>query len=111
MAALLAARVIWYSSIRHGDKVEDYETTPMTHPISKTAGYALKYKDGNCIYLGETGCSIHSRRPAMCREFDCRRFYLGFKDRSERRRMVKSGMVSKEVIDAGRQRLGTLKKE
>lgn len=29
-------------------------------------------KNGDCIYLGETGCTIHDRKPLMCREMDCR---------------------------------------
>ena len=28
--------------------------------------------NGDCIYLGDTGCTIHARRPQMCRELDCR---------------------------------------
>ena len=28
--------------------------------------------NGDCIYLTETGCGIHARRPRMCRELDCR---------------------------------------
>lgn len=27
--------------------------------------------DGSCHYLGETGCTIHADRPAMCRSFSC----------------------------------------
>jgi Fe-S-cluster containining protein len=91
-----------------GDIASEYETWPQVHPITRQPGLALKHKNGSCIYLGETGCTIHPRRPAMCREFDCRRFYLGFKDRAERRRMVKAGAVSKEVIQAGLARLHTL---
>jgi Fe-S-cluster containining protein len=25
-----------------------------------------------CRYLGPFGCSIHAKRPVICREFDCR---------------------------------------
>ena len=28
--------------------------------------------DGDCIYLGENGCTIHSKAPRMCLQFDCR---------------------------------------
>lgn len=28
--------------------------------------------NGDCIYLHESGCTIHNRRPQMCREMDCR---------------------------------------
>jgi hypothetical protein len=28
--------------------------------------------DGNCVYLGPQGCTIHGRQPRMCQEYDCR---------------------------------------
>ncbi len=28
--------------------------------------------DGDCVYLGESGCSIHASRPHVCRWYDCR---------------------------------------
>lgn len=31
---------------------------------------------GRCIYLGREGCTIHSRKPIMCRQYDCRAHYL-----------------------------------
>ena len=31
-----------------------------------------KGKDGNCIYLGEKGCTIQHRKPLTCRLYDCR---------------------------------------
>jgi hypothetical protein len=40
--------------------------------------------------------------------FDCRRLYLSISDRAERRRVLKTGMVSKDVLDAGKARLATL---
>lgn len=30
--------------------------------------------NGACIYLGQRGCRIWTRRPAVCKVFDCRRF-------------------------------------
>lgn len=33
----------------------------------------LQHKiNGDCIYLGNSGCTIHDRRPTICRELDCR---------------------------------------
>jgi Fe-S-cluster containining protein len=32
--------------------------------------------DGSCTYLGPNGCTIHAKRPAMCRAFDCRKYFL-----------------------------------
>lgn len=38
--------------------------------------YVLKAKDnGDCFYLGETGCTIYKTRPEQCKEFDCRKLY------------------------------------
>jgi hypothetical protein len=95
-----------------GDIAEDYETMPATNPLNGRPGLALKHKpEGGCIYLGDAGCTIHDRAPAICREFDCRGFYLSFMeryDRGERRRMVARNYVSKDVIEAGRSRLHTL---
>lgn len=35
--------------------------------------YYLKRKENeDCIYLGETGCTIYHQRPDACRKFDCR---------------------------------------
>lgn len=36
-------------------------------------GLMLAHKeDGSCVYMAESGCGIHNRRPTICREFDCR---------------------------------------
>lgn len=35
-----------------------------------------KGRDGNCVYLGKSGCQIHGRAPYMCRRFDCRQYFL-----------------------------------
>lgn len=37
-----------------------------------------KGKDGNCIYLGVSGCRIYGRQPMECRVFDCRKYALLF---------------------------------
>lgn len=37
--------------------------------------YALDRKpNGDCIYLGEQGCTIWGRHPQICRVFDCAAF-------------------------------------
>lgn len=94
-----------------GDIVASYRTMPARNPLTGREGLALQHKpEGGCIYLGEAGCTIHDRSPAICREFDCRRFYLGF-TRPERRRLLRSGVIHKDVLDAGKARLDTLKEE
>lgn len=92
-----------------GDKASDYETMPAVNPITGKTGLAVKHKpEGGCIYLTASGCGIHGRAPAICREFDCRRFFLGLGDRAARRRILKAGLVTKDVYEAGRTRLGSL---
>lgn len=50
-----------------GDNENDYETEVYL------GRKMLKHKpNGDCIYLDrDRGCSIHDRRPVVCREFDC----------------------------------------
>ena len=63
---------------------------------------------GDCIYLKDGGCSVWEHRPAMCRAFDCRRHFQSF-TRPERRRLMKQGIAAREIFEAGRARLHTLK--
>jgi Fe-S-cluster containining protein len=90
----------------HGDVIESYDCERVLSP----AGWVvvLKHKpNGECIYLGPEGCTIHTRAPSLCQAFDCRRFYLMY-SHAERRRMVSSGATSSEVFEAGRARLASL---
>jgi hypothetical protein len=52
----------------------DVETRYLTQPPPHQRGQlALQHKpNGDCIYLGETGCTIQDTKPRMCREMDCR---------------------------------------
>lgn len=85
-----------------GDRAEDYDTMPAVHPITGKPGLALRHKPtGGCIYLQPDGCSIHGRAPAICREFDCRKFVQALGGRPARRRAVMKGWASREVIHAG----------
>ena len=60
-------------------------------------------ENGDCVYLSESSCTIYERRPSACRAFDCREIFLG-QTRNQRREWIKSGMMSREVYAAGRQR-------
>jgi uncharacterized protein len=89
----------------HGDRIEDYDY----EMVGSIAVVRLK-PNGDCVYLGEHGCTIHDRAPVICRAFDCRRFYLS-RTRNERRMLASrkgTGIASREVLDAGRARLNTL---
>ena len=52
------------------DDAHKYMTVP--HPFIPGARMLDHKESGACIYLAETGCSIHFDKPRMCREFDCR---------------------------------------
>jgi Fe-S-cluster containining protein len=89
-----------------GDKVETYEHEYITLPMGRVP--VLKHKpNGDCVYLGPEGCTIHDRAPVICRIFDCRRWFLAH-SRPERRRMIADSLATKAVFAAGRARLASL---
>lgn len=54
--------------VRGVDRVNDYQ-------VKRFHGaWVLDHKpNGDCVYLDRaTGCTIWQRRPALCRDFDCR---------------------------------------
>jgi hypothetical protein len=63
--------------------------------------------NGACVYLGPSGCTIYERRPLLCRSFDCRKHYL-ILPRQDRDNLVKLGLSSRAVFNAGRARLKSL---
>jgi len=54
-----------------GDPAQ-YRTVPLEGAGDESLRQLETKPDGACIYLGEQGCEIYDRRPAMCRTFDCR---------------------------------------
>ena len=98
-----------------GDVVESYLHWVMDGPIveatalslgidTKTLPVLQRKPNGDCIYLGPKGCTIHDRAPVMCRIFDCRKWYIKF---------MKSGQQTlhkkhQPILEAGRKRLDTL---
>lgn len=94
-----------------GDDPSQYETMAVLNPLTGQPALALKHKpEGGCIYLeAGKGCSIHDRAPAICKEFDCRRFAALF-SKQERKALLKSGGASRSVLQAGFDRLHTLEK-
>lgn len=91
-----------------GDRPELYRTEPVTNPLTgKPALMIQKGADGNCTYLGASGCTIHDYAPVICREFDCRLLYMRV-PRAERKAGIRAGFLDKAVFDAGRERLNTL---
>jgi uncharacterized protein len=90
---------------QEGDDVQSYQHEIVDLP-GAGRGAILKRKDnGDCIYLGEHGCTIHDRAPVICRVFDCRNAYLNFvaeHPRAERRKLIKLGYVDPEIFDQGK---------
>lgn len=95
-----------------GDIPALYTTIRVRQPLTGLMVDAIPLKDdGACIYLGAEGCTIHARRPAVCRAFDCRVMYHDLArhlTRPERRRVMRDGAPGSEVIKAGYERLATL---
>jgi Fe-S-cluster containining protein len=90
-----------------GDVISTYRTHPIRHPMTGALAFALDHKpNGDCVYLGESGCTIHNRAPAVCRSFDCRRLYSLLT--SKQRREQSKDPIMKTRLDAGKKRLGTL---
>lgn len=89
-----------------GDDPRLYQTRVLNGRLHLDIKPGTLTKDGNgdCIYLTDKGCSIHSYAPKMCKGFDCRVFFQRY-DRAERRRRIKVKPLLKEVFEAGKQRL------
>jgi Fe-S-cluster containining protein len=65
---------IWPS---HGDNLAFYVQRYMVEEFLETidghtgTGYALRRKpNGDCHFLGDSGCTIYQHRPYQCRTFD-----------------------------------------
>lgn len=57
------------------DDPESYLTQPHPKPDATGALMLARKRDHRgevCVYLGETGCTIHDRAPSLCKQFDCR---------------------------------------
>jgi hypothetical protein len=83
----------------------------VTDPVTGNQIFLLAAEaNGQCVYLGATGCTIYDRRPLLCRSFDCREHYL-ILPRQDRDNLVKLGLSSRAVFNAGRARLRSLSSE
>lgn len=96
-----------------GDDVASYEHDiidlpaanlgPLAHMAGR--GPILKRQpNGDCVYLGPNGCTIHDRAPVICRIFDCRGLVRAH-PRRELRAMIAKGLLDKDIVDQGRQLL------
>ena len=93
-----------------GDDVDSYRHQVLKDRVSGAPVFALAMDEkGWCTYLGERGCTIYERRPHLCRSFDCRKHYLML-PRQDRDNLVRIGLSSRAVFNAGRARVKTLSK-
>lgn len=60
--------------------------------------------DRKCIYLGEKGCTIYSKRPVKCRAFDCRLLYLSLNQEQRDERSSRDPRFG-EIWKAARKRM------
>jgi Fe-S-cluster containining protein len=92
-----------------GDQVETYRHRVATDRTTGNPIFLLETDaNGQCVYLGATGCTIYHRRPLLCRSFDCRKHYLML-PRQDRDNLVRLGLSSRAVFNAGRARLKSLR--
>jgi len=90
----------------HGDNLNSYERREVSPGVFVLAAD----ESGACVYLGARGCTIYERRPFLCRSFDCREHYLML-PRQDRDNLVRLGLSSRAVFNAGKARLKTLSAE
>ena len=91
-----------------GDEVESYQVQAVARDATGNPVLALATDEsGKCVYLGSNGCTIYARRPFLCRSFDCRKHYLML-PREDRDNLVRIGLSSRVVFNAGKSRLKTL---
>ena len=91
-----------------GDDVGSYRHRVLIDPATGSPTFLLEADaEGRCVYLGDAGCTIYDRRPLLCRSFDCRKHYL-ILPRRDRDNLVKLGLSSRSVFNAGRARLKSL---
>jgi len=93
-----------------GDNPEAYQLA-LSHDTSAPNGLTMltldRNPDGSCYALKDGRCSIWPKRPAVCRNFDCRRLFWMY-DKAQRRELIAKGYFKRTVFDAGRMRGATL---
>lgn len=90
-----------------GDDVASYDTAMCYTPGKAPYLILNRHANGDCVYLGANGCTIHDRAPYVCRLFDCRDVFKR-SDRQGRRLAVKAGDMSQEIFDRGRELLNAV---
>ena len=90
------------------DNTEDYLTEP--HPYIPGALMLAHKPNGDCIYLAETGCSIHDRAPSLCRSADCRSIAIKY-DFNTAMQLHQMKRIDIRVWDKGNELLNDIRKK
>ncbi len=89
------------------DNPEDYLTEQ--HPYIPGALMLAHKPNGNCVYLIDSGCSIHDRAPSLCRSADCRSIALRY-DFTTAMQLHLMNRIDIRVWDKGNELLADMKK-
>lgn len=87
-----------------GDNAFEYKTALCFTPGKEAYLILDRLPNGDCVYLGPDGCTIHDRAPWACRDFDCRAVFKN-SDRVGRKIAIKRGDMTKEIFERGRELL------
>jgi len=66
--------------------------------------------NGDCVYLGDNGCTIHGRAPALCRAADCRSVALRYNLQAAQA-LHMMGRLNFDVWDKGNQLVAAMEEE
>lgn len=88
-----------------GDDATLYQTEP--HVRFKGVLMLAHKPNGECFYLGPSGCTIHDRAPTQCRTMDCRNIAKVI-THTKARKLHKKGLLRFSVWQKGKElaRLG-----
>ncbi|MEJ0023503.1 MAG: YkgJ family cysteine cluster protein [Alphaproteobacteria bacterium] len=99
-----------------GDDLDFYDWEPIAsalYPGQSSPALKRDPATGNCVYLRDSGCSIHERAPAICRRFHCARTYKALAQLSDeaRKRLWRRGdVLETALVERGRNRLRLARK-
>ena len=87
------------------DDLSKYQTEP--HPYMPEAWVVAHKPNGDCLYLGDEGCTIHDTKPQMCRDMDCRRIAMAI-TWTQARKAAAGGMLRMDVWRRGKELLASI---
>ena len=89
------------------DDLSKYQTEP--HPYMPEVRVVAHKPNGDCLYLGDEGCTIHDTKPQMCREMDCRRIAMAI-TWTQARKAAAGGVLRMDVWRRGKELLARLER-